>query len=89
MTEPERALLDLEEYSRRAQQDPCFICKIVDGSEEVPHHVIYRLTQDHRPTPTRRAERFTSQKTQRLLRASPARCRRIRARAGQTAKTSE
>ena len=42
MTELERATLDLEEYTRRAQQGPCFICRIIDGTEEVPHHVVYR-----------------------------------------------
>ena len=45
MTEPERAFLDLDAYTRHIQQDPCFICKIVEGTEEVAHHVIYR--DDH------------------------------------------
>lgn len=37
-----RVLLDLQDYSRRSQANPCFICKIVDGTHEFPHGEIYR-----------------------------------------------
>ena len=42
MTEPERAFLDLVEYARRSQQDPCFICKVIDGTDDPRHHIVYR-----------------------------------------------
>lgn len=37
-----RAQLDLEDYARRSQSNPCFICKIVDGTRHFPHGEIYR-----------------------------------------------
>lgn len=37
-----RAHLDLEDYVKRSQADPCFICKIVDGTHHFPHGEIYR-----------------------------------------------
>jgi diadenosine tetraphosphate (Ap4A) HIT family hydrolase len=37
-----RAQLDLEDYARRSQANPCFICMIVDGSHHFPHGEIYR-----------------------------------------------
>ena len=40
--EPRRATLDLVEYSKRSQSNPCFICKVIDGTHHVPHEVVYR-----------------------------------------------
>jgi diadenosine tetraphosphate (Ap4A) HIT family hydrolase len=37
-----RAALDLGEYSTASRLEPCFICRVVDGSHPVPHEVIYR-----------------------------------------------
>lgn len=37
-----RLALDLEEYSIASQREPCFICRIVDGTHPVEHEVIYR-----------------------------------------------
>jgi diadenosine tetraphosphate (Ap4A) HIT family hydrolase len=34
--------LDLTEYSIASQREPCFICRIIDGTHPVPHEVIYR-----------------------------------------------
>ena len=39
---PRRAQLDLDEYARRAQSNPCFICKVVMGTHHFPHAEIYR-----------------------------------------------
>lgn len=35
---------NVEEYIQRITNDPCFICAIVAGSPDYPHHLIY---QDH------------------------------------------
>jgi diadenosine tetraphosphate (Ap4A) HIT family hydrolase len=40
-----RATLNLQDYSRRAQSDPCFICQIVAGSHRFQHEVMYRDAQ--------------------------------------------
>lgn len=37
-----RATLDLVEYSKRSQSDPCFVCRVIDGTHHVPHEVVYR-----------------------------------------------
>lgn len=37
-----RAHVDLEGYARRSQSDPCFICKVVDGTHHLSHGEIYR-----------------------------------------------
>lgn len=37
-----RAMVDLQEYSRRAQSNPCFICKVIDGTHHVHHEIVYR-----------------------------------------------
>lgn len=43
MTEDVRRVhSDLEDYARRSQTNPCFICKIVDGTHHFPHGEIYR-----------------------------------------------
>src|SRR5207253_4887210 len=39
---PGRAHLNIEEYARRSQTNPCFICKIIDGTHDFPHAEIYR-----------------------------------------------
>lgn len=40
--EPRRATLDIAEYARRSRSNPCFICKVIDGTHHVPHEVVYR-----------------------------------------------
>jgi diadenosine tetraphosphate (Ap4A) HIT family hydrolase len=37
-----RVHLDLEDYAKRSQANPCFICKIVEGAHHFPHGEIYR-----------------------------------------------
>lgn len=37
-----RAQLDLEDYARGSQMNPCFICKVVHGTHHFPHAEIYR-----------------------------------------------
>lgn len=39
---PRRATLDLADYSKRSQSNPCFICKVIDGTHHFPHEVVYR-----------------------------------------------
>jgi diadenosine tetraphosphate (Ap4A) HIT family hydrolase len=40
-SEPARVPFDLERYSRRTREGPCFVCAILDGHPDYPHHVIY------------------------------------------------
>lgn len=42
MSGERRATLDLAEYSKRSQSNPCFICRVIDGTHHVPHEIIYR-----------------------------------------------
>lgn len=42
MTELRRARLDLADYVRRSQTNPCFICKVIDGTHDFLHGEIYR-----------------------------------------------
>ena len=37
-----RLPLDIERYMTRSRTSPCFICKVVAGSHEVPHHEVHR-----------------------------------------------
>lgn len=39
---PRRAQLDLSAYAQQSQTEPCFVCRIVDGSHAFPHAEIYR-----------------------------------------------
>lgn len=32
---------DLDSYTERIQQGPCFLCELVRGNPELPHHIIY------------------------------------------------
>lgn len=36
---------DWEEYVRRAQTEPCFICKIIEGDPDFPTHWVYEDDQ--------------------------------------------
>lgn len=38
----QRLALDMEEYSRASQEEPCFICRIIDGTHAVSHEVVHR-----------------------------------------------
>jgi hypothetical protein len=40
--QPGRARLGIADYARRSQVDPCFLCKIVEGTHDFPHGEIYR-----------------------------------------------
>ena len=42
MSEQRRAHIDLAEYTRRSQSNPCFICRIVDGTHDFAHGEMYR-----------------------------------------------
>ncbi|HEY3903528.1 MAG TPA: HIT family protein [Streptosporangiaceae bacterium] len=52
---PRKISFDIEEYVRRSTQGPCFICAILAGHPDYPHHDIYRDDETiaflvHRPT---------------------------------------
>jgi histidine triad (HIT) family protein/ATP adenylyltransferase len=32
---------DIEQYARRSREGPCFVCAIVAGHPDYPHHVVY------------------------------------------------
>jgi diadenosine tetraphosphate (Ap4A) HIT family hydrolase len=38
----ERYQMDSEAYDRRAQTQPCFICKIIAGKSNYPEHILYQ-----------------------------------------------
>jgi len=40
--EPQRERLDLGDYERRVRADPCFICRVIDGTHEFVHGEIWR-----------------------------------------------
>ena len=37
----QRQPMDMEAYQRRVRTGPCFICEIVAGNPEYPHHIVY------------------------------------------------
>ncbi|UCC77506.1 MAG: HIT family protein [Anaerolineales bacterium] len=37
----QRQPMDMEAYQCRVQTGPCFICEIVAGNPEYPHHIVY------------------------------------------------
>ena len=37
----ERAAFDLEAYTLRSTQGPCFVCRLVAGDPDYRHHVVY------------------------------------------------
>lgn len=39
--EPVRVPFDTERYARRSQDGPCFVCAILAGHPDYPHHVVY------------------------------------------------
>jgi hypothetical protein len=39
--EPVRVPFDTERYARRSQEGPCFVCAILAGHPDYPHHVVY------------------------------------------------
>lgn len=40
--EYERARFDVASYEARVQSNPCFICRVVDGTIERRHHIVHR-----------------------------------------------
>ncbi len=39
--QPARVEFDSEEYTRRSRQGPCFVCAILAGNPDYPHHYVY------------------------------------------------
>src|SRR5579864_9550310 len=42
ISSPGKMPFDVDEYTRRSTRGPCFICAIVAGHPDYPHHEIYR-----------------------------------------------
>jgi histidine triad (HIT) family protein/ATP adenylyltransferase len=38
---PARVPMDLERYVRRSREGPCFVCAILEGHPDYPHHDLY------------------------------------------------
>ena len=39
--QPRKVPFDVAAYARRTQEGPCFVCGIVTGQQDYPHHEIY------------------------------------------------
>jgi hypothetical protein len=39
--QPARVAFDIEQYVRRSQEGPCFVCSILAGHPDYSHHDVY------------------------------------------------
>lgn len=37
-----RAQLDIDAYAAKSQTEPCFICKVIEGTHHYEHRIVYR-----------------------------------------------